>query len=105
MSYPYNSAYMKLFSTFDKNIISVCQFYSEELPLSYAVDLRTLNFYVKLNEMSYSPSNILFLWFGNDERIALESKCGIVGDHGFRDNNKLICKSFEGLTILDTYIS
>ena len=106
MSYPYNSAYMKLFSTFDKNIISLCQFYSEELPLSYAVDLRTLNFYVKLSEMSSNPSNILFKWFSSDESSALERKYGIVGGHGFRDYNKLIRKSFiDYCTTLDASIS
>ena len=33
ISYPYNSAYMKLFSTFDNNAILLCQFYSGEFEL------------------------------------------------------------------------
>ena len=74
--------------------------------MSYAVDLRTLYFYVKLSEMSYNPPYILFKCFGIDERIALESKYGIAGGHGFRDYNKLIRKSFKDyLTTMDTSIS
>ena len=95
LTYPYNSAYMKLFSTFDKNTITLCQFYSGELPLSYAVDVQTLNFYTTLRELNCNPSNILFKWFGNEELIALESKYGIEGKHVFRDYNKLIRKSFD----------
>lgn len=95
LCYPYNSAYMKLFSTFDKNTITLCQFYSGELPLSYAVDVQTLNFYTTLRELNCNPSNILFKWFGNEELIALESKYGIEGKHVFRDYNKLIRKSFD----------
>ena len=86
---------MNLFSTFDKNTILLCQFYSGELPLSYALDIRTLNFYAKLSELSSNPSNILYKWFGMDERIALELKYGIGGENVFRDYNKLIRKFFN----------
>ena len=69
ISYPYNATYTKLFSTFDKNIITLCQYYSGELPSSYAVDLRTLNFYTRLSEGGSNPASILFEWFGKTEQI------------------------------------
>jgi hypothetical protein len=74
ISYPYNATYTKLFSTFDKNIITLCQYYSGELPSSYAVDLRTLNFYTRLGEGGSNPASILFEWFGKTEQIQLEEK-------------------------------
>jgi len=86
---------MKLFSMFDKNTILLCQFCSGELPLSYALDIRTLNFYAKLSELRSNPSNILYKWLGNHERIALEIKYGIRGENFVRDYNKLIRKFFN----------
>lgn len=77
ISYPYNATYTKLFSTFDKNIITLCQYYSGELPSSYLVDLRTLNFYARLNEGDSNPASILFQWFGQQERDNLEIKYGL----------------------------
>jgi len=74
ISYPYNSVYSKLFSTFDKNIITMCQYYCGELPSTHAVDLQTLNFYVKLSASESNPANILFNWFGYQEAIDILNK-------------------------------
>jgi hypothetical protein len=60
ISYPYNCTYTKLFSTFDKNIIAMCQFYTGQLPLDHKIDLRTLNFYHGLAENNSNPANMLF---------------------------------------------
>jgi hypothetical protein len=56
---------------------TLCQFYSGCLPLEYAADLRTLNFYAGLIAGSYSPANILFKWFGVEEHAALMKKYAI----------------------------
>ena len=63
LSYPYNSVFTKLFSTFDKNIITVCQFYyGLLLPFSYELDRRTLIFYAKLRYRAPIPP--IFSFFG-----------------------------------------
>jgi hypothetical protein len=106
VTYPYDMAYIKLVLTFDKEIIQLCQFYLGELPCSHAVDVQTLNFYAKLSELNSNPSNILFNWFGNDERTALENKYGIVGNYSFLNYDTLIRKSFKDCcAILDPSIS
>src|SRR5271163_3889607 len=44
LSHTFNSIYMKLFSSFDKSVISLCQFYIGQLPLHFLLDLRYLQF-------------------------------------------------------------
>lgn len=78
LTFPYNSVYMKLFATFDKSIINLCQFYCGELPLAYIVNLRTLNFYANLAMLRCSPANILYKWFGAAERAEIASLYNIV---------------------------
>ena len=77
ISYAYNASYSKLFSTFDKTVLALCQFYSGELPSSHAVDLRTLNFYAALDDGSSKPANILFRLYGKQEQIDLYAKYNI----------------------------
>ena len=48
-----------------------------------------------MSELSFNPSNVLYKWFGMDERIALEIIYGIGGEKVFRDYNKLIRKFFN----------
>jgi hypothetical protein len=77
ISYAYNASYSKMFSTFDKSVLALCQFYSGELPSNLAVDLRTLNFYASLDDGSSEPANILFRWFGEQEFMDLCGKYNI----------------------------
>jgi hypothetical protein len=44
----YSNAYMKIFYTFDKNVIRSCQFYFGYLPMELEIGLRSLNFLSKL---------------------------------------------------------
>ena len=75
--YPYNCTYTKLFTTFDKVVITLCQFFSGELPSEYKIDIQTLNFYAKLSNGGSNPSYILLDWFGQKERIDILNKYGI----------------------------
>src|ERR1051325_4670823 len=79
LMYSYNSVYMKLFSSFDKTVLKLCQFYSGQLPVNYIADLKTLNFYAGLSALCSSPANVLFKRFGQSERVHIEMKYGIAG--------------------------
>jgi Reverse transcriptase (RNA-dependent DNA polymerase) len=90
LSHPYNSAYMKLFSSFDKNVITLCQYYSGQLPLTHLVDCRTLNFYSRINISNYCPASILYNWFGKQEFYDIALKYGISDqDHRHSIKNKI----------------
>jgi len=73
LSYPYNSVYMKLFKTFDLNIIKQVQYYSGCLPFSYILDISKFFFYRDLLHMDVSPAATLFRWFGRDELLSLQN--------------------------------
>ena len=70
LTYSFNCAFVKLFGKFDKNVISQCQYYSGCLPFNYQNDLRCLKFHSQLstNSLNYSPTSIMFNWFGEAER-------------------------------------
>ena len=78
LSFPYNSAYMKLFSTFDKSIIKQCQYYCGYLPFNFLLDVRLLSFYKRLSIQSTNPANILFNWFGSADQHSLSAKYNIL---------------------------
>ena len=71
---------MKLFISFNKNVITLCQFYCGELPLEYLLHSRNLNFYIKLNTAESSPAGLLYKWFGKREwdKIATDTKYNIM---------------------------
>jgi len=72
LSYPYNSVYMKLFKTFDVNIIKQVQYYCGCMPLSYILDISKIFFYRELLYMDVSPAATLFRWFGRDDLLSLQ---------------------------------
>ena len=74
LSHPYNSVYMKLFKTFNKSVITLCQFYTGQLPLEYLLDIRTVAFYAKLKDSIFSPAGMLFNWFGKRESFSISEK-------------------------------
>ena len=94
MAYPFNSVYMKLFTTFDNSIVTLCQFYAGYLPLSYMLDLRTFNFYLDLSVNICTPANLLYYWFGRDERDALALKYDIVDSMNSNSIKFMIYQSF-----------
>ena len=66
--------FTKLFSTFGKNTITLCQSYSGALPSSHELDIKTLNFYEQLGTESPNPACVLFKWFGTQEYDSLRTK-------------------------------
>ena len=68
LNYPFRSIYVKLFSTFDSNIIEQCQYFTWQLPLKMLVHLKCLNFCSRLNAERYSPASLLYSWLGKRER-------------------------------------
>ena len=96
ISYPFNSAYMKLFKSFDINIITACQFYCGQLPLDYIIDWRTLKYYSKLSLFDYnSPACVLFKWFGVEELSMITAKYGILNTDSLNMYNIKIWNSFK----------
>src|SRR6266404_8434808 len=94
ISYPYNSAFMKLFASFDKSVITFCQCYYGHLPLNYLVDLRALKFYDKLSVSDFNPASILYRWFGCREHNDTAEKYSIttsdlVGCYGYKIRKSL----------------
>ena len=78
LSYVYDSIYMKLFTSFDSLIIMQCRFYFKQLPLTFQIDLRTLNFLNVLSMYDYnSPACIMFKLFGNEERNNIATRHSI----------------------------
>jgi len=65
--YVFNSIFEQLFSTFDKNVLLQCQYYTGYLPLLYKVHFRRLNFLIDLSLNSLSLASVLFEWFGHME--------------------------------------
>ncbi len=91
LSHPYNSVYMKLFQSFHKTVITLCQFYCGEIPFEQLLHIRTLNFYAKLNAVDVSPANLLYKWFGEDDFTLIASKYGIVrSDQPFLIREKIL---------------
>ncbi len=80
LCYAYNAIFVKVFSTFDRNIIEQCQFYTGILPLQYRYDLMRINFLFTLNCISASPANTIFNLFGFEDLVTLCEKYGISHD-------------------------
>ena len=80
LAHPFNLVYTKLFSTFDKNVISLCQFDTGYLPLQYMLDLRMICFFDALCVLpnEESPARLLFKWFGEGEYNAVCKKHNVV---------------------------
>ena len=78
LSFPFDSVFMKLFSSFNKDVITLCQFYSGYLPLKFEIDKKTLRFYEQLSSMeSYTPACVLYRWFGIHEHNDLAATYNI----------------------------
>ena len=99
LAHPFNSVYTKLFSTFDKNVISLCQFYTGYLPLQYMLDLRMIRFFDALCVLpnEESPAKLLFKWFGEGEYNAVCNKHNIVATDSYNACKRKVWCSFETL--------
>ena len=78
LEYPFNSIFMKLFSSFDKEIISQCQFYSGVMSIKHTLHLRFLTFCKSLmsNTNNSLSSKYLFALSGTAEYNEI---CNIYG--------------------------
>jgi len=53
----YDKSFMKIFSTFDKNTVRLCQYYTGILPMNYQIDLKPILF---LRQLTDHPDRKLF---------------------------------------------
>ena len=74
LNYTFNSIYMKLFYTFDVNIINECRFYTNRLPLEHVIDNRFLRFCKLIKAIPNSPARLLFNWCGLGEYTNIQRK-------------------------------
>ena len=90
LNYPFNSIYCKLFSTFDKNVITQCQYFTGQLPLKYVLDLRFIIFLLSLQHVKNSPPYMLANWFEDVERHYFANEYDItVNDRSTACRNKM----------------
>ena len=97
LSFPYNSGFMKLFTSYNIDIITLCQYYSGYVPFTYLYHLNCLKFYITLNASHDTPAGLLFKLFGNSERdkIAQVYNLSNVGLHNSFSLRDIFWKVFE----------
>jgi hypothetical protein len=94
LCYSYNAIFVKLFSTFKRDIIEQCQFYTGFLPLQYLYDLMRMNFLVTLNSDFVSPAITIFNLCGFDELLSLYSKYGVSVKCNHASRERAVWQSF-----------
>jgi len=52
----YNTAFAKIFSTYDKYVIHCCQYFCHRLPFSLTIDIRRLKFFLSLSQLTLNES-------------------------------------------------
>ena len=70
----YDRAFMKIFATYNNDVIRNCQFYSGHLPLAYLIDLRKINFLTNLKTCLDGDFCDIFSIEINDESISIYNK-------------------------------
>jgi len=75
--YTFQSVFCKIFKTFDKNVITQCQYYTGYLPGRLALDLIKLRFLNKLKTDTDSPPGFMMQVAGGEECCALEAKYSV----------------------------
>jgi hypothetical protein len=80
LNYPFNSIFVKLFSTFNSSIIQECQYYTGYLPFKYILNLRCLTFLKSLlrSPLNARPAGLLFHWFGSTDWNVISSPYNIL---------------------------
>jgi hypothetical protein len=73
-SLAYDRAFMKIFATYNNDVIRHCQFYSGHLPLANIIDLRKINFLTNLKTCVDADFCNIFSIEINDELIGLYNK-------------------------------
>ena len=101
LAYPFNSVFMKIFSSFNKDVIALCQFYTGFLPLQNMLDVKVFNF---LNNLSNAkdkscPASILHNWFGARESNRIADKYNICVTDSKYIRSRKVWAFFEGTVL------
>ena len=56
LEHPWSRVFMKLFTTFNEDIIHQCQYFTDYMPLEHIIFLKKFNF---LNALKFSPNWML----------------------------------------------
>ena len=88
---------MKLYGTFNKPVITLCQYYTGNLPFKFLLDLKMMNFYYKMSFGYASPAEILFRWFGKNELLSLFNTYNISENDHPDKWKSIMWTSFESL--------
>ena len=70
----YNTAFAKIFTSCNKNIIRNCQFYCVLLPFNLRIDIRRLKFYAKFSSIKNYSVRGLYVLGGKHEHDNLLKK-------------------------------
>ncbi len=70
----YNAAFFKIFKSYDKQIIKLCQYYCGCFPLAYVIDKRKISFLWNFVNLSNSILSLLFMISGRFELDKMLSK-------------------------------
>ena len=90
----YNQAFFKVFSTFDKDVVSQCQFYMGYLPLRTILDIRKLSFLTKIMSVEAQPIGCSIV---DEEYVMLCNKYDIACN-GRQSNSKYFAwKHFQNV--------
>ena len=77
LEYAFNTVYCKLFKTFDRAIITQCQYFTASLPAHFAVDLCKMRFLNRVKFTACSPAEFLCRVAGEGECAELERKYNV----------------------------
>ena len=86
---------MKLFSTFDTNIVKQCQFYHGSLPITYQYALRKMSFLLSLNVTDNNLLKLIACKNNSSEISLIAAKFNCEPDIFVEKYRKIICENFE----------
>ena len=96
IDHPWNRTFMKLYSTFDKNIVQKCQFFGGFLPTSLRIDLKCCEF---LRKLSNTKKNLFVACLSCLESIAMKF-LKLLKDTTQMSSNFLIITNVQFMIIL-----
>jgi hypothetical protein len=92
LNFPFSAVFGKVFSTFDNNVIKLCQYYCGQMPLAYVLDLQYLNFLDRLRFSTKSPAAHLFNCIGVAEwQYVADKYCILRSDNSSTRKSKIWC--------------
>ena len=97
IEHPWDRTFMKLFNTFDKQIVQQCQHYSGCLPLYATIDIRKIEFYKKL---LFTENNFLIFLYN---QTVVKETLEIAKRYDYESNLNTFLISYRD--IVTTYVS